>query len=267
VLAAPTPPNGSFLRRAAPCALAGALAGFLARDLGVVDMASAWLPAAVVGSAFFAARLRTSLGACLGALTVLWLLAAFTPLAAALADGLVRRDPPQKADAVVVLGSRLQADGEPTATAESRLFHAFELLVEGWAPRLIVTEQAGPASPHADLARARMARLHVEAAVVGVGPVHRTRDEAIAVAALCREQGWRRVLVVTSPLHSRRACASLRHEGLEVLSSPAIETLYDVEQLDRPRERLLAFGEALHERAGLWYYSWRGWTAPDERAE
>ena len=261
MLAALSPPkSASFLRRAAPCALAGALARKPARDLGLIDIASAWVPAALVGAAFSAARLRTWLGAGLGALMALWLLAAFTPLAARLANGLVRRDAPQKADAVVVLASRLQADGEPTATAQSRLLHAFELLGEGWAPRLIVTEKPAPASSHAALARALMAPLHLEAEVVGVGPVRRTHDEGVVVAALCRERGWRRVLVVTSPLHSRRGAASLEQAGLEVISSPASESLYDLERLDRPPERLLAFAEALHERVGLWYYERRGWT-------
>ena len=107
-----------------------------------------------------------------------------------------------------------------------------------------------------------MGHLHLEAEIFSVGPVRRTREEGVAVAALCRERGWHRVLLVTSPLHSRRGAASLEHEGIEVLSSPASETLYDLERLDRPRERLVAFGEALHERVGLWYYERRGWTAP-----
>jgi uncharacterized SAM-binding protein YcdF (DUF218 family) len=242
--------------------VAGALAGFLARDLGLVGIASAWLPAALVGAAFAGTRLRPWLSATLVGLLALWLAAAFTPLAAWLAGGLVRRDAPGKADAVVVLASRLQSDGEPTATAQSRLLHALGLLGEGWAQRLVVTELPAPSPSHAALARAFMAPLHLEAEVVGVGPVHRTRDEAIAVASLCRARGWRRVLVVTSPLHSRRGAASLEHEGLAVLSSPATETLYDLERLDRPTERLIAFGAALHERAGLWYYAQRGWIAP-----
>jgi len=267
------PPGGSLLarltppaiapiwRKVAPCVLAGALAGFLARDLGLIDIASAWVPAALVGAAFFPDRLRPWLGGGLGALLLLWVAAAFTPLPDRLADGLVRRDVVEKADAVVVLASRLQLDGEPTATAQSRLLHALELLAEGWAPNLIVTELGVPAPSHAALARSLLARLRVDAEVQSVGPVRRTRDEALAVAALCRERGWRRVLLVTSPLHSRRAAASLAHEGLDVLSSPATETLFDLERLDRPRERLAAFGEALHERVGLWYYERRGWTA------
>jgi uncharacterized SAM-binding protein YcdF (DUF218 family) len=104
-----------------------------------------------------------------------------------------------------------------------------------------------------------MARLHVEGEVATAGPVRRTRDEAVVVAAFCRAHRWRRVILVTSPLHSRRGAASLEREGMQVFSSPAIETRFDLERLDRPSERLFAFAAALHERLGLWYYERRGW--------
>jgi uncharacterized SAM-binding protein YcdF (DUF218 family) len=243
-------------------ALAGGLAGFLARDLGLVDFASAWVPAVLVGAGLSSRRGRPLLATALVVLVTVWLAAAFTPLSARLADGLVRRDLLQKADAVVVLGSRLQADGEPTTDAHDRLIHGLELLAGGWAPRLVVTEMPPPAASHAELARRALARLGLAAEVLSVGPVRRTRDEAVAVAALSRERGWSRLLVVTSPLHSRRGAASLEQEGVSVLSSPALESQFDLENLDRPHERLRAFASALHERLGLWYYEREGWVRP-----
>ena len=243
-------------------ALAGGLAGFLARDLGLVDPASAWVPAALLGAALSSGRGRPLLAAALGALVTLWLAAAFTPLSARLAEGLVRRDPPQPADAVVILGSRLQSDGEPTTDAHDRLAHGLELIAEGRASRLVVTELPPPAASHAALARRAVERRGLSAEVLSVGPVRRTRDEALAVAALCRERGWSRVLLVTSPLHSRRGALSMEQEGVSVLSSPALETQFDLESLDRPHERLRAFASALHERLGLWYYERKGWVRP-----
>lgn len=244
-------------------ALAGGLAGFLARDLGLVDFASAWVPAALVGAGLSSRRGCPLLAAVLGALVTAWLAAAFSPLSAWLADGLVRRDLLQKADAVVVLGSRLQADDEPTTDAHDRLVHGCELVAEGWAPRLVVTELPPPAASHAELARQALARLGLAAEVLAVGPVRRTRDEAVAVATLYRQRGWKRLLVVTSPLHSRRGAASLEQAGVSVLSSPCLETQFDLETLDRPSERLRAFASALHERVGLWYYERQGWVRPE----
>jgi len=255
-------PRLSAACRAAPAALAGALAGFLARDLGFSEIASAWVPGALLGALLSGARLRAWLFAGLAVLGVLWFAVAFTPVAKGLSRGLVRREAPQPADAVVVLASRLQADGELTAASEARLLRAAELLRGGWATRLVLTELPAPVPSHAAAAATLLERLGVAGELVSVGPVRRTRDEALRVAALCRERGWRRLLVVTSPLHSRRASAALERQGLRVVSCPSRESLYDLETLDRPRDRLLAFGELLHEWAGLWLYARRGWSAP-----
>jgi uncharacterized SAM-binding protein YcdF (DUF218 family) len=65
---------------------------------------------------------------------------------------------------------------------------------------------------------------------------------------------------VTSPTHSRRAALALEREGVDVVSSPCRETRFDLETLDRPGERLMAFGSLIHERLGLLYYRWRGWV-------
>lgn len=256
-------------RGAAQGALAGALAGFLLRDLGFLSAASAWVPAAVAGALVSPlARLRgvpMALGVGLGTLVAVWLAAAFSPLSASLASGLTRRDPiPTAAEAVVVLGSRLQSDGEPTATAQSRLLHALILAADTGSGRLVVTEAPPPAASHAQLARALGARLRLAAEVTAVGPVRTTREEAVALAALARAGGFRRVILVTSPLHSLRGALALEREGLLVSSSPAGETNYDLERLDRPAERLLAFADALHERLGLLYYGRRGWLSPPQ---
>ena len=91
-------------------------------------------------------------------------------------------------------------------------------------------------------------------------PVTNTRDEAKLVAEMFRLEGWRTVIVVTSPTHSRRASASLEREGLDVVSSPSVETRFDLETLDRPGERLMAFGALTHERLGLLWYRFKGWV-------
>ena len=222
-------------------------------------MASFWVPWAVLGAALWMGRLRPVVAAIAGALLALWLAVGFTPLAPSLARPLVRRDAVAPADAVLVMSSRLQADGEPSAAALSRLVHGLALLRETHGERLIVTEMA-EASPHAALAVRLALRLGVEAEVIPVGPVRRTHDEAVETSLLCRRRGWHRLLVVTSPTHSRRACAAVAHEGIEVVCSPAPETEFDVESLDRPSERFVAFRSVLHEWAGLWYYRRQGWS-------
>ena len=179
-----------------------------------------------------------------------------------MAKGLVRRDPLRNADAVVVLASSIQGDGELSAVAMSRLLHGLEVLAEGRAPRLVVTEIRPPQRSYAEPARALLLALHVEAELIAVGPVRDTRDEAQVVARLFTERGLKSLILVTSPTHTRRAALAFERQGLDVVASPAVETLFDLETLDTADDRLEAFGHLLHERLGMWLYAFRGDIAP-----
>jgi uncharacterized SAM-binding protein YcdF (DUF218 family) len=260
------------LRRAALGAALGALLGFFGRELELPSMVSYWgarppliVAAAVVGALLFLTRLRVIVAFFAIALGALWLVVAFTPLSRALAGGLARRDEPRAADAIFVFSSAVQADGEPTSPAMSRLLKGLELLGEGRAPRLILSELNPPAPPSAVYARALMTHLGLEGELLTVGPVGNTRDEAVAVGELARKLGIKTVIAVTTPLHAKRAALSLAREGLEVISVPSVETRYDLEHLDTPDDRLEAFGGAMHERLGLWVYEGRGWLASPEQ--
>lgn len=251
----------------------GALLGLLVVVLGLPGIlwhaTHTWILAPIFagGGAFVwkypkgrgALTVGTGLAAALGLLVVL------TPLSRWLAHGLIRRDPPRSADLVFVFSSRIQNDGELTSVSMARLVHGLELLGEGLAPRICLSEIEGPGKSYTAPARALMDNLGLHQEVVTIGPVWNTHDEALGFARVCHTRGWHRVLAVTSPYHSRRACAALEAQGLEVVSSPCSETLYDLENLERVDDRLLAFQAALHERLGLWAYSQRGWIRPISR--
>lgn len=244
----------------------GALAGLLAKELNLALLVSYWddtaplaVAGAVIGALLWPTRLKSALQGATVALAVLWLAVAFTPLSRWLAADLVRRDPIGPADAVVVLASRIQADGELTSASMSRLMRGLELIGEGHTHRLVLTELHPPERPYAETARRLMKSLGMEAEVVALGPVGNTRDEAVVVARHGRKAGWTRILLVTSPTHTRRAQGAFAHEGLTVLAAPAMEVRYDVENLSEPRDRVNAFGGILHEWMGLWVYRHRGW--------
>lgn len=245
---------------------AGALAGLIVADLNLPSLVSyfgdrSYLvpPIAALGALLWMTPLRRLVAAAVAFLCTLWLVVAFTPLTSWLAQGLVRRDPVEGADAVFVFSSRVQEDGDPTTDAMSRLLKGVELVAEGRAARLIVSEVPPPAGPHAPLARAWLDAFARRGEVVSVGRIVNTRAEAIAVARLCRERGWTRVLAVTSPTHTRRAAAALEKEGLAVIAVPSIETRFDLERLDWPGDRREAFAAIAHERIGLAVYRRRGW--------
>ena len=99
----------------------------------------------------------------------------------------------------------------------------------------------------------------IDRETITVNSTENTHSEALALARLCRERDWKRVIDVTSPYHSRRACSAVEREGIEVICSPSVETRFDVENLERSEERRIAFSYAIHERIGLWVYRQRGW--------
>jgi uncharacterized SAM-binding protein YcdF (DUF218 family) len=256
----------SWLPRLGVGLTAGSLAGLVVADLNLPSLVSYFgdrtylvPPIALLGALLWLTPLRRLAGATVAFLVVLWLVVAFTPLTPWLAQGLVRRDPVQPADAVFVFASRVQEDGDPTTDAMSRLLKGVQLVGEGRAPRLLVSEVPPPSGPYAPLARAWLDAFARRGEVVSVGRIRNTREEAAAVARLCRERGWTRVLAVTSPTHTRRAAAALEKQGLVVIAVPSIETRFDLEDLRWPGDRREAFAAIAHERIGLVYYRRKGW--------
>jgi uncharacterized SAM-binding protein YcdF (DUF218 family) len=260
------PASGRLTERFGTGLVVGALAGFVVVDLNLPSLVSYWgdrsylLPAfAAAGGCAWLTPLRRLAAAGVALLAALWLAVCFTPLTSRLAQGLVRRDPVENADAVFVFASRIQEDGDPTTDAMSRLLKGVELMAEGRAAWLVVSELPPPAGPYAPLARAWLTTFARRGEVLQLGRVLNTHDEAMALARLGRERGIRRVLAVTSPTHTRRAAATLEKQGLVAIAVPALETNFDLERLRFPGDRRRAFGAIAHERIGLLLYRRRGW--------
>ena len=246
--------------------LLGALAGFITRDLDLAALVSFAHPqellivlAAAVGALVALTRLKVVLAAATAALALVWAFVAFTPLSSWLAQGLVRREIAEPADAVFVSFAGLRPGAQRTSEAQNRALHGVELLALRKARQVVVVESSlvqGVA-----IVRELRERLGVEGDLVVAGKGDTTREEAVSVAATARDKGWKVLLVVTSPIHSRRACATLEKEGLTVVSSPSVDSRFQVDDLDTSTERLAAFGSVIHERLGTWVYMHRGWLS------
>jgi uncharacterized SAM-binding protein YcdF (DUF218 family) len=244
----------------------GALAGLLAHELQLGPLFSFHRDTALLvpigaalGALAGAFRLRSLAAAAAGTLLALWLVIAFSPLCAWLARDLVRRDPLRPADAVFVLGSKVQDDGDLTALATTRLLRGLEILAQGHAPRLVIADMPGTRPSYEPATRELMRALRVPGELLMLKGARNTHDEAELAARLFRERGWRLVIVVTSPSHSQRATAAFERAGVAAISVPSEETLFDLEHLSRPGDRLAAFPALVHERLGLWVYRRRGW--------
>ena len=247
-------------------AMIGLAAAALARDLDLTTLVSFWgdrlilMPlGATLGALCVATRLRKAFYAGFAALVLLWVGVAYGPLSRMLLPGLVRSDALRPADAVLVLGTRMQTDGDPTSAQFSRLLRGLELVKDGLAPRLMITELPPPYASQRPFAEALVARFKPEVEIVDLGPTFNTRDEAVMAAEYLKKRGLRRIIVTSSPTHTFRAAALLEAQGLEVMASPSRETRFDLETLDRSEERLEAFGAIIHERLGIFVYRRRGW--------
>jgi uncharacterized SAM-binding protein YcdF (DUF218 family) len=122
------------------------------------------------------------------------------------------------ADAVVVLGAQVHRGGRPSAALRGRVQRAAALYRQGYAPRIVVTGGVGDAGiAEAAVMQGIAVGLGVpETAIVLEPTATRTAESARAVGAICREAGWRSVIVVSDPFHLRRSALLFAAEGVRV---------------------------------------------------
>jgi uncharacterized SAM-binding protein YcdF (DUF218 family) len=126
---------------------------------------------------------------------------------------------------------------------------------------LVVTQprraHGGTAAPDQARLRALIARPFP---MLTVDSVHTTRDEAVRAWRLLGPRGATRIAVVTSPLHTVRACATFERVGFTVSCVAAVSRAYSVDRAASPDERLTLFRAWLYERTALVEYRARGWA-------
>lgn len=181
------------------------------------------------------------------------------------------------ADAVVLLGGGTQASRYDVArvhlsSAGDRLVMAAELMRLGKAPVLLLGGAGGVLDGRevreCDLARDLLTRWGVSPdAMIPLGNNRDTHDEALKVRALAAQRGWKRVLLVTSANHMRRASRTFEHLGLEVTPAPcnfltSVATDPVPFSLGIPgHDGFVKTHIWLHEKIGWLMYWRRGWLS------
>lgn len=116
------------------------------------------------------------------------------------------------ADAIVVLGHRVEADGRPGPELALRLERGMSLLLDARAPFLVCSGGRDPDEPVS--AAESMIRVALAAGVeahrlLAVPQPRTTLEEAVAFRIdLSGPRRWRRILLVTSDYHVPRAAAA-----------------------------------------------------------
>jgi uncharacterized SAM-binding protein YcdF (DUF218 family) len=159
-----------------------------------------------------------------------WLgrIALFLGLVVLLAAGMIAKDGftdrVWPADAVVVLGGRVNPDGLPSPWLKARLDRALELYREGISRNIIVSGMAGKDGfNEARVMQAYLARNGVPEAHIWLdNSADTTWDSAQQVSETMRQQGWGSAVLVSQFYHLPRATLAFQRAGVaEVGSSPA----------------------------------------------
>lgn len=205
-----------------------------------------------------------------------------TPVASILLSGLEDQVPKVQlkqlpaTDAILCLGGGVEPSlSEPLGfhlkIGADRLSMALTLAAAGKAPLLIL---GGGGYPHqgrmfseADAVRDYLAaHVPLKIQVHSIGACSDTHDEALKVAALMKQRGLKRLLLVTSASHMPRAMATFSKAGVQVIPVPcnylsSLNHLGDLQLLHWPSHHgFEIFACWMHEIIGHYVYHWRGWV-------
>jgi uncharacterized SAM-binding protein YcdF (DUF218 family) len=266
--------RGATARRRALNGMEGAVLG-VAFWLVLVVLGFPWvlhleglegvLPCLVLGAALGWAGWRVVPMGGLAAVCLLLVVVAYTPIIVGPARSLIRDDPlPAKADAVMALSAGVNDYGTISARARDNLIKAMELVNRGIAPILVVSREAYIIDGKLVTSRRDQERTIALtpgglSKLVVAGVTHSTHDEAMRARELFRARNWKRIVVVTSPMHTRRACATFEKAGLVVSCAASNTKSLAVGTLSSPEDRVAAFQAWLYELAGTLRYRQLGW--------
>ena len=133
----------------------------------------------------------------------------------------------------------------------------------GLAPVVLVSRErrsfAGKVvSDSADLQNL-IALTNIPVQIIFLDSIVTTRTEALRASAIAQAHGWSLLAVVTSPMHTRRACATFEAVGFKVVCVPAVVRGSGLAPNSNAEDRLRAFRFWLYERFATDSYRRRGW--------
>jgi len=155
-------------------------------------------------------------------------------------------------DAAIVLGAAVWGN-EVSPVFRERINHAIDLYRSGKARKIIFT---GGQRFRRELTEAAAGRAYAIKNGVPQGDIliedrsHTTYQNVINAKQLADANGWKKVLIVSDPMHMKRAMVMAEDVGLEAYSSPTPTTMY---QGWRSQMGSLAFETVCY----MGYWAWR----------
>jgi len=130
------------------------------------------------------------------------------------------------ADVILVLGSAVWPNEQPSPSLRARTERAIELYQEEYAPRLLLSGGLGRYPPEeAEVMR----RLAVEAgvpedALILDKQAHSTWESMEKAAEILEQKGWETAIVVSDPFHLQRALLMAGDAGFQAYGCPALDS-------------------------------------------
>lgn len=162
-------------------------------------------------------------------------------------------------DAIVVLGSPADADGNPTPTQLARVTEAVHEYERGVAPRIIMTggAKANRFVEAEVMARTAEAQGVPESAIFEEPNAHDTIHNACYAVRMMKQHGWTSAEVVSSPSHLPRA-------GIIFSRLPIEWRTHAAPSLEPQSESTLHAAAAIETAKTVRYLVWAQWR---ERCE
>ena len=175
------------------------------------------------------------------------------------ASPLVRSAPPAAADAIVVFAGGVGESGKAGGGAQERIARAVDLFKGGYAPVMILSSGYVYSFKEAEVMRALAVDQGVPvSAIVLERRAANTYQNVTFVDEILREHGWRRVLLVSSPYHMRRALLVWHKQApdVTVVPTPVVESQFYEHTHGATLEQLRGI---LQEYVAILAYWRRGW--------
>jgi uncharacterized SAM-binding protein YcdF (DUF218 family) len=132
------------------------------------------------------------------------------------------------AEVAIVLGAAV-IDDKPSPVFAERLNHAIQLYERNFVKRLILTGGYGEGDSRSESAVGAayaIARGVPANRIVTESVSHTTKENLIEANRLMIEHGWKSALLVSDPLHMRRACTMAADLGIYAGPSPTTTSAY-----------------------------------------
>ena len=189
---------------------------------------------------------------------VLYLVIFQSPFVWWLAEPLRIAEPPRPADAVVVFAGGVGESGRAGGGVQERIGKAVELYRDGMAPRLIISSGFVFSLREAQVMKAiAIANGVPESAIILEERAANTYENVVFTARILAHEGWRTVLLVSSPYHMRRALLTWRKAApdVTVIATPPAASQFYMHERGASAEQIRGL---LQEYVAIVHYWWLG---------